>query len=591
MSVSQVAERSAAYSLAAATEPGSGASFDLMVTAPQGVAKLRELILSLAVRGKLVEQRRNDEPATVVIQQVKQEKINQIAAGLIKRDKSRLAITEDELPYELPSGWQWIRLGELLTKIGAGSTPLGGREVYTAKGVKFLRSQNVWNGGLVLNGVARIPQAVHERMSGTKVVAGDLLFNITGASIGRCALVPDEFDEANVSQHVTIIRTALASIRQFLHLVLISPHVQQTVMDVQVGVSREGLSIGKLGQFVIPLPPLAEQARIVARVEELMQLCDALEAHVRLEDEQHARLVATLFDALAASESADALDENWQRIATHFDLLLDRPEAVDTLEQTLLQLAVRGILVPQNPNDEPAGQLLDRIRVEKNHRIAVGDLKRDKPLPPIPEDGKPFDLPSGWAWARFAELGEFGRGKSKHRPRNDSRLFNPEIYPLIQTGEVARADDFIEEVHSRYSEDGLAQSKLWPRGTLCITIAANIADSAILSFDACFPDSVVGFVPAQVIGDAWYFLSFMRTARQRLIEFAPATAQKNINLEVLNNVLIPLPPLKEMHRIVARIAELRFLCSDLRNRLQQGRAIQSQLADALVSTAAHSPAC
>jgi type I restriction enzyme S subunit len=142
--------------------------------------------------------------------------------------------------------------------------------------VKFLRSQNVWDDGLRLDGVAFIKPETHAKMSGTVVCANDLLFNITGASIGRCAVVPSDFDEANVSQHVTIVRTVLPALNPFLHKVLVSRHVQQAVMDVQVGVSREGLSIAKLGQFLIPVPPLTEQSRIVARVDDLRGLCSDL---------------------------------------------------------------------------------------------------------------------------------------------------------------------------------------------------------------------------------------------------------------------------------------------------------------------------
>ena len=175
-------------------------------------------------------------------------------------------------------------------------------------------------------------------------------------------------------------------------------------MDVQVGVSREGLSIAKLGQFLIPVPPLAEQSRIVTRVEALMRLCDALEAKGQLEAAQHAQLVSTLLGTLTASTTPEELAENWQRVAQHFDLLLDRPEAIDALEQTLLQLAVRGLLVPQDPTDEPASALLQKIRAEKDRLIATGQIKRDKPLPPITDEEKPFELPVGWEWVRLGAL-------------------------------------------------------------------------------------------------------------------------------------------------------------------------------------------
>ena len=561
-------------------------NLNLLATAPGGVARLRELILTLAVQGKLVAQDPKDEPASELLKKIRAEKDRLIAEGKIKRDKPLAEIDDDEKPFALPVGWEWVRLNSLLQKIGAGSTPLGGREVYVSSGVKFLRSQNVWDDGLRLNAVAYIKPATHAKMAGTVVVANDLLFNITGASIGRCAVVPSDFDEANVSQHVTIVRTVLPALNAFLHKVLVSRHVQQAVMDVQVGVSREGLSIAKLGQFLIPVPPLAEQSRIVTRVEKLMRLCDALEAKGQLEATQHEQLIRTLLATLTESETPAQLTENWQRIATHFDLLLDRPSSLDALEQTILQLAVRGLLVPQDPQDEPASALLKKIRAKKDKLIASGKIKRGKPLPPIAKDEQPFALPRGWDWARFPELGEFGRGKSKHRPRNDPALFKPPKYPLIQTGEVSRAKGVVQEVHSYYSDLGLAQSRMWPKGTLCITIAANIAESAVLGFDSCFPDSVVGFVPAVAMGNVEYFLLFVETARAELLAFAPATAQKNINLEILSSLLIPVPPLNELTRIVNRVAQLRSLCADLRQRLAASQSTQAHLAEALVQQVA-----
>ncbi|MEO6322221.1 MAG: restriction endonuclease subunit S, partial [Polaromonas sp.] len=293
-----------------------------MATAPGGVARLRELILTLAVQGKLVPQDPGDEPASLLLKKIRAEKDRLIAEGKIRRDKPLAPITDEEKPFEVPVGWAWVRLNALLQKIGAGSTPLGGREVYTASGVKFLRSQNVYDDGLRLHSVAFIRPETHAKMAGTVVFPNDLLFNITGASIGRCAVVPDDFDEANVSQHVTIVSPVMAVLNAFLHKVLVSRHVQQAVMDVQVGVSREGLSIAKLGYFLIPVPPLAEQSRIVTRIEELMRVCDALEVKGKLEAAQHARLVSTLLGTLTVSETPEALAQNWQRIAAHFDLLL-----------------------------------------------------------------------------------------------------------------------------------------------------------------------------------------------------------------------------------------------------------------------------
>ncbi len=443
-------------------------NLDVLATAPGGVARLRELILTLAVQGKLVPQDPADEPAGVLLQKIRAEKDRLIAEGRIKRDKLLAEIADEDKPFELPVGWVWVRLGALLQKIGAGSTPLGGREVYVSTGVKFLRSQNVWDDGLRLDGVAFIKPEIHAKMAGTVVVSNDLLFNITGASIGRCAVVPSDFDEANVSQHVTIIRAVLPELNAFLHKVLVSRHVQQTVMDVQVGVSREGLSIAKLSQFLIPVPPLPEQSRIVTRVEELMRLCDALEAKGQLEATQHAQLVSTLLGTLTASTTPEELAANWQRVAQHFVLLLDRPQAIDALEQTLLQLAVRGLLVPQDPTDEPASALLQKIRAEKDRLIATGQIKRDKPPPPITDEEKPFELPAGWEWVPIDTLATVGTGTTPSR--ENPAFFVDGTTPWVTSGETGQT--FIDATEQHVTDVALARTSLtvYPVGTLIVAM-------------------------------------------------------------------------------------------------------------------------
>jgi type I restriction enzyme S subunit len=263
--------------------------------------------------------------------------------------------------------------------------------------------------------------------------------------------------------------------------------------------------------------------------------------------------------------------------------LTTRPDQIKQLRQTVLNLAVRGKLVLQDSNDEPASELLKRVAKEKARLVKEGKAKRQNPLPDVDTDQAPFELPVGWAWGRFPEVGTFGRGKSKHRPRNDSSLFNGGEHLMIQTGDVARSHGVIETYSSKYNDFGLSQSFKWPKGTLCITIAANIADSGILSLDACFPDSVVGFVPASMFQNARYFEYFVRTAKANLLEFAPATAQKNINLEILTQVLIPLPPLAEQHRIIAKVDALMALCDRLEASLTATAAARRRLLDALLA--------
>ncbi len=182
--------------------------------------------------------------------------------------------------------------------------------LHQQSGVKFLRSQNVWDDGLRLENVAYISPEIHQRMSGTFVEASDILLNITGASIGRSSLVPDDIGEANVSQHVAIIRLIDKSIRFFVHLCLISPLVQASIMQTQVGISREGLSMRSLKDFLIPLPPLEEQKRIVAAVNRLMTLCDELEAGLRRAEEDGERLLRAAMRSLLAPSSENLAEES-----------------------------------------------------------------------------------------------------------------------------------------------------------------------------------------------------------------------------------------------------------------------------------------
>jgi len=268
-------------------------NLDSLVDCAEDVKTIRAMVLELAVRGKLVSQDPHDEPASFLLERIKREKARLVKEGKIKAGKELLEIKEEERPFELPKGWALVRLGELVTKLSSGSTPLGGKQVYQKTGPLFLRSQNVWENGLKLKDVAHLSEQAHFERENTHVHPKDLLFNITGASIGRCALVPDIFEEANVSQHVVIVRPALSEIRKYLHTVLTSDLIQKRVQAVQVGVSREGLSVNRFQQFLIPLAPLSEQFRIDARLQELMVILDRLEE----------RLTAKSKTAVLASES------------------------------------------------------------------------------------------------------------------------------------------------------------------------------------------------------------------------------------------------------------------------------------------------
>jgi len=253
------------------------AHFDHLSDLPDGVHRLRRLILDLAIRGRLVKQDPNDEPGWTLLERIATNKAGLKGKGRVSRASSTHSDSAHSLPFKLPVSWAKTTIGEICSKTGSGSTPRGGRKAYTDNGIVFLRSQNIHNDGLRLTDVAYIDPATHKRMSGTAVRSSDLLLNITGGSIGRCCLVPDSLGQANISQHVSIIRIAINGLCKFLHYVILSPYFQAFILDEQTGAGRGGLPKYKMDHIPVALPPLAEQQRIVAKVDEMMALCDRLE--------------------------------------------------------------------------------------------------------------------------------------------------------------------------------------------------------------------------------------------------------------------------------------------------------------------------
>ena len=275
------------------------AHFEQISEAPDAIPRLRRFILDLAVRGKLVVQDPEDEPAVELLKEI------QARFRRLRIAKKLVPLETKEIPFALPDRWRWTRLGVICEKTGSGSTPRGGKEAYIETGIPFLRSQNIYNDGLRLADVVFIDMRTHGRMAGTKVLPCDLLLNITGGSIGRCAKVPVDFEEANVSQHVAILRVGLPGVEDFLHVLVLSPYFQSFVDDSQTGAGRGGLPKNRMDAIPIPLPPLAEQHRIVAKVDELMALCDQLEQQLSQADHQRRRLLeAVLVEVLLGPEQA-----------------------------------------------------------------------------------------------------------------------------------------------------------------------------------------------------------------------------------------------------------------------------------------------
>ncbi|MFZ2220434.1 MAG: restriction endonuclease subunit S [Rhodoferax sp.] len=544
--------------------------------------------MTLAVQGKLVAQDPSDEPASELLKKIRAEKDRLIAAKALKREKDEPALTEDALPFALPVSWSWSALGEVIDIVRGITFPATQKTREAAPGrIACLRTSNVqqtieWEDLLFVDRsfMGREDQLIQHH---------DIVMSMANSRelVGKVALIEHiPHAEATFGGFLGVLRPRKIDPR-YAMAVLRTPYARSLLIDSSSQTTNiANVSLAKLRPLPFPLPPEAEQSRIVTRVEELMRLCDALEAKGQLEAAQHAQLVSTLLATLSERETPAQLNENWHRIATHFDLLLDRPAAVDALEQTILQLAVRGLLVPQDPQDEPASELLKKIRAEKDKLIAEGKIKRGAPLPPITEDEQPFVLPHGWEFVRLIDLmPEFQNGASS---RGDAGGQSTTVLRLadIKGRRISLADTrqiqikVVDIKKYQLVEGDILITRV--NGSADIVGQFNLCDQA---FNAIYCDHFI----RMRIDRRWIAPDFcallgeselIRASIKNL--FTTTAGQKTVNQGHIGSLTFGLPPLAEQSRIVTRVAQLRRLCADLRQRLAASQSTQAHLAEALV---------
>ncbi|EBF8335941.1 restriction endonuclease subunit S [Salmonella enterica subsp. enterica serovar Tees] len=550
-----------------------------------GIKKLRELILELAVRGKLVPQDPNDEPASELLKRIAAEKAELVKQGKIKKQKPLPEISEEEKPFELPAGWEWARLGVLCKKLTDGSH---NPPKDAGNGYPMLSSQNIQDGYIDIENPSRyVSEDDFEKENArTLVQKNDVLLTIVG-SIGRSAVVLD--DKSFVLQRsVAVIDTSLYS--HFLSNFFKAITAQNYFIENGKGTAQKGIYLGQLSLMLIPVPSLGEQKRISDRLNELMILCDQLEQHSLTSLDAHQQLVETLLTTLTDGQNADELAENWARISEHFDTLFTTEASIDALKQTILQLAVMGKLVPQDPNDEPASELLKRIAQEKAQLVKDGKIKKQKSMLPASNNKKEFEIPMNWVWTTLPELGaQFQNGLSSRGSTSGESTIVIRLAD-IQNGEIShnnmRELKITKEMQEKY--------KLSENDILIIRVngSSDIVGRFILnqeSLSYCYCDHFIrmNFSCTKAINEN-YLKNIANSPfiRKKIEELFITTAgQKTVNQTHISSLPIPLPPYNEQERINSRINNLFIILEGLRTNLKSAQQTQLHLADALTDAA------
>lgn len=396
------------------------------------------------------------------------------------------------VPFEIPNSWVWTTIEEICSKIGSGSTPRGSN--YSANGIPFFRSQNVYNDRLVYDDIKYISEEVHQKMKGTEVLANDLLLNITGGSLGRCAVVPADFNCGNVSQHVCIMRSVLVE-PEYFHALVLSSYFAKSMKIT--GSGREGLPKYSLEQMAFPLPPLSEQQRIVMEIEKLFALIDQIE---------HSKV-------------------NLQTI-------------IKQTKSKILDLAIHGKLVPQDPNDEPAIELLKRI----NPDFTPCDNGHSGKLP--------YKIPKTWAWCSHNSILDISGGSQPAKSYFET-IPKPNYIRLYQIR------DYGESPVPVYIPINLA-SKQTEKGDILLARYGGSLGKVFHAKQGAYNVAMVKviFKFENLIYKEYAYYYYLSDLYQGKLKEISRTAQTGFNITDFNDMYFPLPPINEQQRIVQKIEEL-----------------------------------
>jgi len=560
--------------------------FDTALESPDGIKKLRELILTLAMQGKLVPQDPNGPPASELLKEIQAEKETLIAEGKIKKQKALPEIKPEEGPYDVPAGWVWTRLGLICNGITSGSTPPQS-EFNTKIGIPFLKVYNIKNQKVDFHYKAQFVNRDYkkQKMKRSRLFPGDVIMNIVGPPLGKVAIVPDEYPEYNCNQAIVFFRPFIKEINTFIYTYLLSGSFLNRIELIGTA-GQDNISVSKSKAIEFPLPPLAEQKRIVAKIDELMVLCDKLEEQSANRDQKRLAVHTSAINRLLTATDKNEFHTSWQFITRHFDSIYSVKENVAELKKTILTLAMQGKLVPQDPNDPPASELLEEIQVEKERLIAEGKIKKQKELPAIESEEIPYEVPEGWVWDRLGNIvskigsGSTPRGGKEAYTSNGIMFFRSQnVYnDGIRTDKIA----FIpRDIHEKMSN-----TKILPEDILFNITGGSLGRSALVpaSFIEGNISQHVCIIRPIIIYPKFMHLTSLCSYFHNYIPMSiTGGGREGLQKNKMELFPISLPPLAEQKRIVAKIDELMTLCDKLENQIDQATEKQTALFNAVLA--------
>jgi len=538
--------------------------FDRISDAPDAVPQLRRFILDLAVRGKLVEEEPKDEPASELIKRIQVEKARLVKEGKTRAAEPATPIEKDEEPFQVPYGWCWARLSTLSRRIHYGFTASANKSITD---VRLLRITDIQDNSVDWDSVPGCEISVGE-VEQYKLGKGDILIARTGGTVGKTFLVRHVPVTAVFASYLIRVQGSCELYDQYLKLFLESPVYWRQLEDGTRGGAQPNVNGQTLGQMTVAVPPLAEQHRIVAKVNELMALCDRLEAAQAERESRRSQLVAASLNQLnqpAGAGATETFREHAQFYLTHLPRLTTCPEHIKQLRQTILNLAVRGQLVPQDPNDEPTITLLNRIRVK-------------------PSELEPFSIPPSWVWVSVEQIGESRLGKMLDKGKNKGTYRR-----YLRNVNVRWLDFDISDVLEMRFEDTELDEFTLRRGDVLICEGGEPGRAAVWDErekDIYFQKAIHRVRFSQGVSPHFFVATLQEAVQSgRLSTHFTGVTIKHFTGKGLSSFVFPIPPLAEQHRIVAKVDELMALCDRLEEQLPTAQTESRRLLEAVLHQA------
>ena len=570
-------------------------NFDTIFRNEKSLESLNKIILDLAIRGKLVEQNPEDEPASELLKRIKEEKERLIKEKVIKKEKELPKIEEDEIPFEIPESWEWVRLGEIIQIIN-GYAYKSNEYVKKSK-YQLIRLGNVKNDFLKLDSSeVYLDKEIIKKTELQKIKENDILVTLTGTRKKRDYFYTVRIDSKDLKERELYLNQRVGNLRcykqmssKFLNIVLKSTYLLNNIFLTETGTANQGnIGTEEVKKLLVCLPPIAEQKRIVEKVERLQGLIKNLKEVYLSNEESRVNLKKSLLVEIEKSNSDKELLKNLELVFSNFDKVIRSKEDIKDIRNLILSLAIKGKLVEQNPEDEPASELLKRIKEEKERLIKEKVIKKEKELPKIEKDEIPFEIPESWEKIRMADIGEYKKGPFGSALTKS--LFVPKTKDTIKVYEQKNAiqkDWRLGEyyISKKYFEEKMRGFEV-KAGDILVSCAGTIGETYIMPQEieeGIINQALMRMRITNEINIKYFLLYFDYVLKKNSNEYSKGSAIKNIPpFDIFKRFVFLLPPLAEQQRIVERVEKLMSICDMLEEKIVESERVSEKLLESLV---------